>query len=1089
MTKTAALPLPPRGNALEQTSYLDLSPGQSRVLENLKEFLKHHDSRVGRVLLGLEGGRWAAKDMRGLESMMLKNIDDPKALSRMLRVLRKVVAGWAMRHVQAVAFPRIPVLPHYARNPISPDLARLLSRYQEWKKWLDQWLEENGAENPDRYHPIATPVPAIVSAVLYGGLCSIACVVALVRAMNNVLANSSASKQRFYLDLHLSLPRTSDTEYRAWQPDPISTCLFLRTDPSAVCNLLAPPDSTLPDFGPSDGIITGRLRELFKETLVKHPRINSGVSMGSIHGLIEAAQTVAYLELPPIVACYAGRGLVSHSVPMPVIRRTTHQDWYENPFQAPRIAPRAFEQPHKKQPVSEQFAEFPPDWLEPLRLKMRSTNLKEFAIGVNSLKNDLTQSPLVRRLADFAQALLTQRNRSNKLRPLSVIRRTVREAAMGIGPFLADESDPVDLSCEGLEHLYELALANRTGSESTASGRNRAKGALRDFDAYLKVCYGKSAREDSLLGGPVEILGAVDANFITPTEYNKVLDRIDRDISLRQNPARLRIVRLLVNLGHRAGLRRLEALHIKIRDVLLEKVGTDLLGPAELLVRPSESHRLKSNNAKRRLPLEILLSPNELGELKEWYADRTSQSGVKTSDYLFGNVDGIDDFDVLPQTVFKTINGFLQEVTNTRDTAKPVHFHHLRHGFCTLGLLRFLTSPEMTDIPDCLPGCEGLMEWLQSDEVFAPAKLYRQHLPLPTRKLAYLMSGLMGHGSPATSMTYTHCLSWLLPALLAQSATMHPKEKTFAMATGVSAKSKERWAKRANGAPVWGHLWDWRARNHTPPAGSMIGKAADKMLRSPDSTNWIEPIERFLHEMDFPGQSVAGAANLCGVDEASAEEWRGRADYLRNKLKSRTGDPRHRFELAKNHISSADEGIFGHCPVKPLHATELEIVSRYAPILQQLGANASTRNLLEAGLSVYVHAVWSTKNFALFHDPDTDGPRARQFLDLLLALKLQLRHVSFLRFKHQPKMGWSGRWRESLGQSKYVTFEICNPPNKDSDGCASWLALQPRFCFEEDPLVLGPGLAGFRYLMTLGYIAFGALPQTHKDKPRGTSSD
>jgi integrase len=1079
MTKTAALP--PRGNALEQTSYLDLSPGQNVVLENLKEFLKNHDSRVGRVLLGLEGGRWAAKDMRGLESLMVKNIVDPKALNRMLQVLRRVVAGWAMRHAQVVAFPRIPVLPHYARNPISPDLARLLSRYQEWKRWLDQWLEENGAENSDRYHPIGTPVPAIVSAVLYGGLCSVASVVALVRTMNDVLANSSASKQRFYLDLHLSLPRTSDTEYRAWQPDPISTCLLLRTDPSAVRKLLAPPDSTLPGFGPSDGIVAGRLRQLFKETLVKRPKINSGVSMGSIHSLIEAAQTVAYLELPPIVACYAGRGLVSHSVPMRVIRRITHQDWYENPFQAPGIAPRAFEQPYKKKSASEQFAEFPPDWLEPLRLKMRSTNLKEFAIGVNSLKIDLTQSPLVRRLADFAQALLTQRNRSNKARPLNVIRRTVREAAMGIGPFLVDESDPVDLPGEGLEQLYELAIASRTGSESTASGRNRAKGALRDFDAYLKICYGKSARGDSVLGGPVEILGAVDANFITPTEYNKVLDRIDGDLSLRKNPARLRIVRLLVNLGYRAGLRRLEALHIKIRDVLLEKVGTDLLGPAELLVRPSESHRLKSNNAKRRLPLEILLSPKELDRLKEWYADRTSQPGVKASDYLFGNVDGIDDFDVLPQTVFEAINGFLQEVTNTRDTAKPVHFHHFRHGFCTLGVLRFLTLPGITDIPDFLPGCEGLMESLLSDEVFSPAKLCRQH-HLSTRKLAYLMSGLMGHGSPATSMTYTHCLSWLLPAFLAQSAAMHPTKETLAIATGVSDKSRERWAKRANGNPVWLNLWGWRARNHAPPAGLMIGEAADKMLRSPDSTNWIEPIERFLHELDFREQSVADTAKLCGVDEASAEGWRSRADYLRTKLKSGTGDSRHRFEPAKNHIPAADEGIFGNCPVKPLHATELEIISRYAPILQQLGVDASTRNLLEAGLGVYVHAVWLSKNFALFHHPDKDGIRARQFRDLLLALKLQLRHISFLRFKDQPKTGWSGRWREKLGRSKYVTFEICNPPNKDSDGCASWLAIQPRFCFEEDPLVLGPGLAGFRYLMTMGYIAFGTLPQTHRDQ-------
>jgi hypothetical protein len=124
----------------------------------------------------------------------------------------------------------------------------------------------------------------------------------------------------------------------------VTTCLLLRTDSLAVRDLLAPPDPTLPDCGPSDRIVAARLRELFKETLVKHSPTSAGVSLGSIHGLIEAAQVIAYLELPPIVACYAGRGLVSHSVPMEVIRRITHQDWYANSFQVAQLAPRAFEQ-------------------------------------------------------------------------------------------------------------------------------------------------------------------------------------------------------------------------------------------------------------------------------------------------------------------------------------------------------------------------------------------------------------------------------------------------------------------------------------------------------------------------------------------------------------------------------------------------------------------------------------------------------------------------------------------------------------------------------------------------------------------------
>ena len=124
--------------------------------------------------------------------------------------------------------------------------------------------------------------------------------------------------------------------------------------------------------------------------------------------------------------------------------------------------------------------------------------------------------------------------------------------------------------------------------------------------------------------------------------------------------------------------------------------------------------------------------------------------------------------------------------------------------------------------------------------------------------------------------------------------------------------------------------------------------------------------------------------------------------------------------------------------------------------------------------------MWATKDFAPFHHPDRDSVRARRFLDLLLAMKLQLRDIGFVRFNHGPKAGWSRRWRETLGQSKYITFEIRTSQSKDSKASASWLAIEPRFHFRDDPMVLSPGLAGFRYLMVMGYIAFGPLREEPK---------
>ncbi len=1066
MTELHSEPPPAAENALLQTAHLDLTSSELRALQKLHDFLLQHDCQVGLILLGSGNGTWKARDMRRLESLIAKEIGDPATIRRLLLVLRKVVSAWAMRHLHALAFPRIPVLPRYARNPISSDFAHLLCRYREWQRWLDRWLGDDSWKNPDRYRPIATPVPVVASAILYGGLCSIPSIVALVRAMQDVLARASASNRELFVDLHLTLPRTSVTEYRAWQPDPVTICLLLRTDPIAVHSLLAPPDPTLPDSAPSDREIADRLKELFRNTLRDHPIKNIKCHLGGIHALLEAARTVASVQLPPLIASYARREIVSYSVPMETIRRIAGLDWYDNPFYAHEKATHTSFQSSLRPDVRLSAAESIPDWVTALRSATRGKTRQQLRAEFTVLVGDSSHTPLERRIVDFALALLTQRNQSDNLRSLHSLRNTVLEVAISISPFLPDGNDPAELSSEQLEQMYALALLSRAGDTDSTSRKFRVTAALREFDRYLRSRFDTPARKQSVLSlGPMEVLGAVDANFLAPSEYAQVLERIDQDFKLRRNPQRLKMVRLLVILGYRCGLRRLEALHMKICDLLFSDI-EDVASNAELLVRPSESHRLKSSNAKRRLPLHILLTQAEMAELKAWYEERIRQRGVQPSDYLFGNRDSHEDLEVLPQTVFEAIHAILQEVTRTRDAASPVHFHHLRHGFCTFNLLRLMLSGT-PDHPDVLRSFPWLTVMLQEP---IAENLYRHRLP--TRKHAYLIASLMGHGSPSTSMIYTHCLSWLLPVFLTRSTLMRPNPETLALATGVSAKTRKRWAEQANSEPPWKHLWDWRIRNHAPLIAS---KAIHRPEEVPLTTSWIELTERFLHEMDAPQQTVAGTASVCGVDPKLAEAWLQRADLLR-ELRSSTGDLRHRFEP----LADSDQGVTGYCPRRPLHRTELDILARYAPLLEQMATDPARASLLRNALSAYVHAVWLTRDYALFHHPETDGPRARYLLDLLLALNLPLRDIGFLRFQPPSGDGWSRRWRQSLGLTAYVRFEIRKPPNPDAPSTASWLAIEPRFHFREAPSVKSPGLAGFRYLLILGYIAFGTSPKQGK---------
>ncbi len=221
--------------------------------------------------------------------------------------------------------------------------------------------------------------------------------------------------------------------------------------------------------------------------------------------------------------------------------------------------------------------------------------------------------------------------------------------------------------------------------------------------------------------------------------------------------------------------------------------------------------------------------------------------------------------------------------------------------------------------------------------------------------------------------------------------------------------------------------------------------------------------------MDLPQQTVAVAAAQCGVDLKLAEGWLGRANNLR-QMHSSAGTQRHRFQP----LAGASQGDVGYGPVRPLHQTETEIIARYAPLLEQLASDPERNDVLILGLDAYVHTVWLTKDYAVFHHPDSDGTAARSFLGLLQAMHLQLQSIRFVRFQPRSQEAWPHRWRQCLGQTKYISFDIQSSPNPGAKATASWLAIEPRFHFQANPKVNSPGLAGFRYLMVMGYIAFGS---------------
>jgi integrase len=268
---------------------------------------------------------------------------------------------------------------------------------------------------------------------------------------------------------------------------------------------------------------------------------------------------------------------------------------------------------------------------------------KEIRIKLQSFKRGGSQSSLQCSMADFALSILCVPTKGERREPAAV-----RETVLAVADTLLGViggADPLTMRAEKLDPLIKEALENLKKRQSSPIFAITIRAFIL-FNTFLI------------------------ARGIEDKGRSSVL------IPLRQQGQQLALV--LVILGFRCGLRREEARKIKIDDVLLS-------GIPELLIRCSEDRRLKSDNALRRALLAILVEPEELKLIEQWWESRT-RNGCQQGEFLFGGE--TEDLKVVPATIFDTINEIMRRVTGDPN----ITFHHLRHSFPTWGFLRLMYS-------------------------------------------------------------------------------------------------------------------------------------------------------------------------------------------------------------------------------------------------------------------------------------------------------------------------------------------------------------------------------------------------------------
>lgn len=492
--------------------------------------------------------------------------------------------------------------------------------------------------------------------------------------------------------------------------------------------------------------------------------------------LIEKARVLARFHLPSIVVAHRSRQIVSHSLPPEALARIG--GWKLEPFRLARSGNRKDQEYPFEEPPDMQDD---PGWLKELRQALGPTKVDNTILNLLIGSND----PVGRIMGAFAiflsrtptasRAAKQKIKNQNGCAPATV-RRYCLLIANRLMPRLVDPA--AGMSEDGWEDAIEQLLdedaffnLNRyrqaPTSKAQAYSRPLVK-AVRHWLRFIREAGMSQPRTGDETASPAELSGlekrlpvlglvAVDASLITVDEYLLALKRLRGargpiDKNLREAAC------VALILGYRLGLRRKEAAGLRLTDI----------DPIEYLhVRPNCMRQLKTSNAKRDLPMPLLVPKRELDYIRErlrGLRTKNQEKHVQPGDiWLFsqsGDPQKAMDFDAVIAEINEAFRG--NPAWRWEPIDSTFHYHRLRHSFCNLTLLRLW--PPLHRIAEKLfrGHHPETMKWIRDGK-------FREML-FGTERVTecdfQAIALLMGHGSAETSLEhYAHLLdAWEDPA-------------------------------------------------------------------------------------------------------------------------------------------------------------------------------------------------------------------------------------------------------------------------------------------------------------------------------------
>lgn len=242
--------------------------------------------------------------------------------------------------------------------------------------------------------------------------------------------------------------------------------------------------------------------------------------------------------------------------------------------------------------------------------------------------------------------------------------------------------------------------------------------------------------EEGLASDDDDHASHADACVLSHEEYAAILqEMLDRRYPRVSLGTRAR-GRLLLTLCFRLALRPGEVYGLRLQDVT----------PTDVYVLPYGAHRLKSANARRRIPLDALMSSDERAALTRFVQMRL-EKGAKPEDRLLG---GMSSQAVNRQWLDAWVHQVMRDVTQD----PQVRLYHARHSLGTWAdlAMRAVEHPEILRFFDHLPLTRA---YLQDGDRLA-GQLFGSSVSAMGRS-SFALARLVGHVGPAvTHMHYLH---------------------------------------------------------------------------------------------------------------------------------------------------------------------------------------------------------------------------------------------------------------------------------------------------------------------------------------------